>query len=486
MEKHKPIGINALLNVIRTVLALVAPLITYPYVSRILGAENLGCVNYTNSIIQYFVLISGLGISTYGIREGAKKRGDIQQLNQFISQCFSINIICTFVTYFIFAVFLWMNRRQDSYLDLFIVQSFLILFNTIGIDWVNTVFEDYFFITIRTIIVQIISIIFTFAFIHKREDYLCYAIITITTTGIVSILNWFHYRKLLDIRIVFNSKMLIHLKPIVVFFANKLAVTLYVSADITMLGAMVGEYSVGIYSISVKLYNIVKTILGAIYSVFLPRLAFTLGQKNMRQFKKIYSDLISIMSLVIFPASVGLFVLSKNIILFMFGNEYASSSISLSILSIAIVFSIMGGLVSSVYDVVMGLEKIALKATILAATFNIGINFVLLPYLHEVGAAITTVLAEAVTFIYCMKKSKGIKENINVLAVRRNALHSLLGCIEIVIVVSIVQVLFESHIIILAVSFILSIVLYAFILIILKNPFAMVIISKFRKIIEGK
>ena len=81
MDKNKSLGINAILNVIRTVLALVAPLITYPYVYRILGAKNLGSVNYTLSIVQYFVLFSGLGISTYGIREGAKKRDDIVKVS---------------------------------------------------------------------------------------------------------------------------------------------------------------------------------------------------------------------------------------------------------------------------------------------------------------------------------------------------------------------------------------------------------------------
>ena len=469
MKNQKSLGVNAILNVIRTILSLVAPLITYPYVSRVLGAENLGSVNYTNSIIQYLVLLSGLGISTYGIREGSKKRDNKAEVSKFISDCFTINIIFTVLAYAIFLIVLYFFGSEKNYFSLFVVQSFLIIFSTIGIEWINTVFEDYYYITIRTIIVQIVSIALTFLLIHKREDYLLYAVVTVMGTGIVSVLNWVHYRNSISIRIERHPNFKLHFKSITVFFANKLAVTLYVSADTTMLGAMVGNYSVGLYSVSVKIYTIIKNLLAAMYAVFLPRLSYIEGRKDRVSFKSLYSNLMSIMTLIIFPASVGLLCLSKNIIVLLFGIEYMDSYFSLVILSIAIIFAIYGGLVAAVYDVVMGLEKIALQSTIIAASLNIVINMITLPIYRQNGAALTTLLAEFVTFAYCLFRSKDIFNCVDLKMVCKSIFHAIIGCTEISLIVWIVNAHTNSNILICIISFVMSASLYLLTLIILKN-----------------
>lgn len=448
-----------------------APLITYPYVSRILGAENLGCVNYTNSIIQYLVLFSGLGISTYGIREAAKRREKKEQVEKFISECFTINIIFTLFAYGIFACILWNARNEKKYFSLYVIQSFLIIFSTIGIEWINTVFEDYYYITIRTIIVNIISIGSTFLLVHNEDDYLLYAVVNVITIGLVSVLNWIHYRKTISIKIVRYPHFKLHFKPIIIFFANKLAVTLYVSADTTMLGMMVGNYSVGIYSVSVKIYTILKNLLAAMYAVFLPRLSFVKGKNDEKAFKYIYSNLISVLSLIIFPASIGLFCLSKYIVILLFGNSYIESYVSLSILSIAIIFAIYGGLVAAVYDVVMGLEKVALQSTIIAASINIIINMLFLPIFKQNGAAVTTLLAELVTFTYCFFMSKGIFNYIDMKQILKNIIHSFIGCIEIILIVWLAKAFISSIIMVCVMSFFISVIFYFVTLVFLKNEY---------------
>ena len=478
---NKSITRNAFLNIIRSLLALIAPLITYPYVSRVIGAENLGKINYVNSIVQYFVLFAALGISTYGIREGARLRQNRNKLNDFVSECFSINLIMTLISISVLFFIILKFNFFDKYRFLFLIESFLIIFDLFGIEWVNTIFEDYLYITIRTIIVYLISIVLTFILIKSRTDYYKYAILMVGTTGLVSVLNWMHCKKVCTIKIRFTNNSKCHIKPILIFFANKLAVNLYVSADTTMLGAMVSDYRVGIYSVSVKIYSIIKNLLSSIYVVCIPRLAYKIGEKDEVGYRILYTNIVCIMTLLIFPAMLGLFLLSPNIILVLFGNEYIDSILSLRILSFALVFAIYGGLISSVYNVTKRLEKVSLKATILAAILNISLNIFLIPKYQQNGAAITTVIAELVTLIYCCFNAKDIKKIIDKKALIKCIKDVLLGCIEVLFTILIFQKLILNNFFCILLSVLVSICFYSITLIITKNEFVILFISNIRK-----
>lgn len=467
--KQKSVEKNAILNAIRTILNLIGPLVTYPYVSRILGVNHIGSINYTNSIIQYFILISGLGISTYGIREGAKRRNNQIKLNLYLSECFTINVIFTAVSYAFLIILLFTFESLEKYQILLFIQSFLIFFNTIGIEWVNTIFEDYLYITIRTIFVQIINICLTFLFVRSSQDLYQYAMLSVMTSGIISISNWIYCKKKCTIRIRKKCNCKKHLKPIMIFFANRVAVTLYVGADTTMLGIMTNDYHVGLYSVSVRIYSIIKTLLAAIYTVFIPRLSYYVGVGKYENFKQLYSRMISIMTLLILPSAVGLIVISRNIIFLLFGRLYLEASKSLIFLSLAIIFAIYGGLISSAYNIVCGLEKETLKATTLAAIVNIILNIFFISQYYEIGAAVTTMIAELIMFLFCFIKAEGMLRCIDIKEVGINLLHSILGCIVVIIVnrvvVSIIESIFFSAVVII----LTSVVLYFIILCLMKN-----------------
>lgn len=467
----RSVGTNAFLNVIRTILALFVPLITYPYVSRIIGVENLGKVNYVQSIVSYFVLLSGLGISTYGIREGAKIRNNSERVSKFISECFTIAfymcIISTIALLLVISIF----PSLKQYKTLFLIEVFLILFDTIGIEWVNTVFEDYLYITIRTILIQLVSIFAVFTIIHNTDDYYLYAAITVGTTGLVSILNWFHCKKRVAIRLTSKHGLTPHFKPILVFFANKLAVSLYVNSDITMLGYIVGDYSVGLYSTSVKIYTIIKNMMASIYTVTIPRLASLQGAGKNKEYKKLLSQICCFVTLAIFPATAGLFFLSHEIILLLFREQYTLAYTSLRILSIGIIFAIYGGIVTTVYNVTQNNEKYSLRGTILAAFINIALNIVLIPALHEVGAAITTVIAEMVTLLYCFFHAKGIIGMIDWKMMTRSVFHALIGCMEIFVIIQAVKTYASQLWIIVTISILFSLVVYAVTLFLFKDTY---------------
>ncbi|WP_414079733.1 oligosaccharide flippase family protein, partial [Streptococcus suis] len=140
-----------------------------------------------------------------------------------------------------------------------LLQSSTILFTTLGIEWVNIIYEDYFSITFRTIIVYIISFVLTFTFVKSPNDYYLYSLIGVVSTIFIAVFNQIHCRKYFTPKLIFTRDIVRHFKSSLVFFVNNLAVSIYVNIDVTMLGSMGGTYSVGMYSSAVKIYSILKS-----------------------------------------------------------------------------------------------------------------------------------------------------------------------------------------------------------------------------------
>ena len=192
--KNKSLTKNAILNGIRNGLNLLFPLITFPYVSRVLQVEKLGEYNFANSVISYFVLLAGLGISSYAVREGAKLREDKDKFNFFTSSVFTINVLSTVISYICLFGCLWILESLHKYSMLILVFSIQIIFITIGVEWVYSIYEEYLYITLRGILFKILSIIFLFIFVKTEEDVIAYAGITVFASVGSNLLNFINLK----------------------------------------------------------------------------------------------------------------------------------------------------------------------------------------------------------------------------------------------------------------------------------------------------
>ena len=151
----KSLTINAVMSGLKTILQILFPLITFPYISNVLQVENLGKVNFANSVCGYFLLFAGLGISSYAVREGSKYVNDREKLSAFSSEMFSINMVSTGLSYLALAVAIFCSAKLRGYTELLLIMSLQILFTTIGTEWIFTIFEEYTYITVRGIVFQI-------------------------------------------------------------------------------------------------------------------------------------------------------------------------------------------------------------------------------------------------------------------------------------------------------------------------------------------
>lgn len=464
--KKKSVGINAVLNVIKQCCAILFPIITFPYISRVLETENYGKVNFGNSIITYVTLFAALGLTNYAIREGARIRNDKKAFQTFANQVFTINCITTLVAYLVFILLIIFVPKLHSYWLLLLIQSISVILTTLGADWINSIYEDFLYITIRYIVVQIFSIIAMFIFVRTPEDYVVYAAIHVFANAGANISNFFHIRKYTHLRLTRKMNFKTHIKPMLLLFCNSLSVQLYINSDITLLGILMNDTVVGIYSAAVKIYNIMKQLLNAIIIVIIPRVSALLGEKKLKEYNALLEKVLHAIISIIMPIITGVFMLSYEIIALIGGENYASGYWALRILSIALCGAVFGNFYNNAILVPNKKEKNFLIATLTAASVNVVLNFVFIPLWGYIGAAITTVLAEFIVMFFGIYYSKGLY---TFKICIKDILSCVVGCVFIGLICALTKAFFSNYFIIIAISVAASIICYAAILILMKN-----------------
>lgn len=483
--KNKNIKLNAVLNVIKSCLSVVFPLITYPIVLQTLGTVGIGKIDYVQSVISYFAMFAMLGVSTYAVREGAPIRNDRTKLKTFISEVITINLIFTVASIILLFGAVLLIPSFRGYLFLFGILWIQIIFRTFALDWVNTIFEDYLFITIRTIVVYIISLVLIILFIRSPEDYWVYAILALIPNGVICLSNWLYCRRYVSIGFTMSPNLGKHLKPLFVLFFYSIMVTIYVNFDTTMLGWIKGDYHVGIYALSVKVYTIMKNIMTAIYAVAVARLSAFAEAKEWQEFRTLFSKMCGALTVILIPVSVGIICVSNDIVAILGGDEYFESIYSLRILSFALIFAIFSGLINGCLCIPLKKEKILLVATTISAVLNCLLNLIFIPWLNSTGAAITTVIAEVTVLLICIFKIPNKKQYIDYKIIARNMVDSLIGIVGIVLFSLVIRHYIQSFWPCFVITVIGSISLYFIVLILRRNKLIFEVFHKFLSIAKN-
>jgi len=470
----KSMKVNAMLNGIKTMMSILFPLITFPYATRVLQVENLGKVNFSSSVISYFTLLAALGVSTYAIREGSGDKYDKNKIDVFVSQVFTINVISTIVAYFSLFFILLVTPILQEYKVLLLIQSSTIIFNTIGIEWVFSIYEDYAYLTIRSLIFQVISMLMLFILVKDTDDYYLYAMITVFSTVGSNLLNFMYSRKYCKVKLTRKLNLKKHLKPILIIFSTSIATIIYVNSDLTMLGIMVGDYAVGLYSVSTKVYSVIKTVLSAVIIVSVPRLSFYLSSNMRNNYTYLVTKIFNSMTLLIFPTVVGINLLYNQIVMSISGSNYMEATISLRILSIALVFSTFASFTTAAILLPMKREKYILIATIISALVNVLLNLLLIPIFHQNGAALTTALAELLVLLITFYHAREI---VRIDEAGKNIVTSIVGCLAMILVSFILKLFVVNMIVYTFLTIICSISVYLMVLLFLKNNLALEVLN---------
>ncbi len=471
---------NAVYNTIKSLSSFLFPFITFYYASRVVGAKYIGRVNWAASVISYFSLIAVFGISTYAVRECSQIRDDKERVSAKASELFSLSIISTIVSLVLLGLSILFIPKLQSYAILLIIQSASIVFTTVGLEWINAIYEDYKYISIRSIAVSFINLILLFILVRSREDYYRYAFLSVLSIIIIGCVNFIYIRKYIRLHLTLQFDMGRYIRELVPFFVNEVNIVIYVSSDTTLLGVIRDDVEVGIYSAAVKIYTIVKSVFIAIFTVALPRLSKHAADGDRQEFDRILSGLTSVFILLALPAVSGIILYARYILLFACGEEYLDAAMSLRLLGIALLFAVFGGIVTRCINIPFGYERVNSRATAIAAVENIVLNIPAIYLWGASGAALTTVFAELTVLVIGLsnlhknQKDMHLKDVLSLRDVR----DALIGVVMIVAVYLGVMRFVPGEIIRLFVGVGLSVLLYGLILLVMHNP---IVMEKFSK-----
>ena len=397
--KIKSIKLNVIANALLKGSMIILPLITFPYITRTIHAEKYGILALCYSVISYFDMFAALGVSVYAIREGARLRNDREKISQFSSEVFSINILSTLLSYIALMALIYLWQPGTDYKKILLIYSIEIVATTISVEWIYNIFEEYVYITIRTIALQTVKIMMIFVLIKQESDFYLSAVIDALFFFSIGIINFLRSKRYVDLRLILSKKIFAHLRPILVLFANTLMISIYVNLDITMLGLMQGDAVTGVYKVTTKIYSAVKAMVNGITVVFIPRLSGYIGQNKKTQYDDLLNKLLLALLVVVAPLVVGLIMTSSSVLLLVSGEEYLSGSISLIILAFTLCIAMVSNVLLNAVLIIFHREKKALQITTLSSVINVVLNLVFIPMFSLNGAAFTTLLSELTVMI---------------------------------------------------------------------------------------
>lgn len=419
--KNKSLSLNAFLSCLKTLTTIIFPLITYPYITRVLSVENIGRINFGQSIVSYFMLLAALGISTFAVRNGAQVRDSSIQLSVFSNQVFSINVFSTIASCALLVILVFLPTKIADYRSIIMIQGVAVALSPLAVDWLYIIEEDFGYITLRSFCVHLLSLILMFCFVKSEGDVYLYVILMTMSTSLGNIFNFVHSKKYVKLKLTTKTNWKEYKNTILLFFINSIATIIYMNSDTTLLGIMKDNRAVGLYSVAVKIYTIVKQVFNAVIATTIPRLSY-LNKNDPEEFKKLIKNMLSIAVFFTVPSTVGIYLLRNEIITLISGKNYIEASTTLAVLGFAIFFAVMANILANGLLICLGRERYVVKATLISAIANVLLNFIFIPLFSQNGAAITTLIAEIIVFSIAMYHGRDYLLDMINWAVLRNAM----------------------------------------------------------------
>lgn len=439
---------NFIYNAILTMSGYIFPLMVYPYVSRVLGVANIGACNFVDSIVEYFTILSMMGMNTIGIREIAKCKNDQQKLDNVFSQLFSLNTLTTITAIIILIIATNIVPKFAPYKDLLYIGVGKLFFNYMLINWFFQGLENFKYIAARAIFVKILFVISVFLFVKTETDVKLYYFLVALTWAGNGIINFIYAKKYVS----FNFTLKINKAIIgsffilgVYWFMN----SMYTTLNVAFLGFATNDIEVGYYTTANKLLTVIMTMFTALTSVMVPRVSVALKSNDNSEAKALIRKAINALMLFAIPLIFFVFPFSQELIYLMSGKGYEGATTPLQIMTP--LFFLVG------YDQIivlqtllpMGKDKDILRNSILAASVGIISNIFLTLNFGKNGSAIVLILAELSVLLssqFCVTKYLGLKIPFKLI------IKHIIGFSPIIIICYVIKYFINSYVISLIVS----------------------------------
>lgn len=472
--KQKSISKNYLYNLFYQILVIVMPLITTPYLSRVLGAEAIGIYSYTLSIATYFILFGTLGISLYGQREIAYVQEDDKKRSITFWEILFLKIITMTISIFIFWVTYGMHGQYKIYYRILVIE---LISQCVDISWFFQGIEEFKKTVIRNSIVKLIFAICIFMFVKSPNDLIKYIVIIAGANLFGNMSLWMYIPKYIQKVAIKDLHVFKHLKPTILLFIPQIAVQIYTVLDRTMLGIIIEDKSeVGFYEQAQKVVKLLLTLITSLGTVMVPRMASTFAKGDKEQLKKYMYSSFSFVFFLAFPIMAGLILISGEFVPIFFGQGYEKVAVLINVIVPITLFIGLSNIIGTQYLLPTKRQTEFSISVIVGAIVNFILNIIVIKKYASIGASITTVIAEflvtAVQF-YFVRKEIDIK---TVLRLSKNNIIATVIMFGIVYITTKVLTLHGIYSIIIQITE--GCIIYGIILILLKDSFVNDVLNK--------
>lgn len=395
------VKVNYILNLINTGTQMLFPLITFPYVCRVIEADGVGQINFFQSIISYISLFTCLGIPMYAIREIARDRSDVIQMNRTAMEILLLHSMLTLVGYAIVAILCLTVPQIQVNIPLFLILSLTIFFTAIGCEWFYQGIEDFKYITIRGLIIKTVSVVLLFIFVKSKTDLLYYGCYTVFGVLGGNIFNFFRLRKYIHRENIIFSELHIkrHVKPVLKVFSFSVVTSIYLQLNTVLLGFLKNALAVGYFAAATKVMQMLLTMSACLGSVMMPRASHLIAENKEDEFNRLIQKSYDFTLAIALPMTIGLIFCAPSLITALCGVKFEHSILPSQIIAPIILMVAISN--------VFGIQVLFPKGKINIVTLSCGIgavadlilNLCLIPFFSYIGTSIAYLGAEVATTV---------------------------------------------------------------------------------------
>lgn len=395
------VKVNYILNLINTGTQMLFPLITFPYICRVIEADGIGQINFFQSIISYISLFTCLGIPMYAIREIARDRNDVVQMNRTAMEILLLHSMLTLVGYAIVAILCLTVPQIQVNIPLFLILSLTIFFTAIGCEWFYQGIEDFKYITIRGLIIKTVSVVLLFIFVKSKTDLLYYGCYTVFGVLGGNIFNFFRLRKYIHRENIIFSELHIkrHVKPVLKVFSFSVVTSIYLQLNTVLLGFLKNALAVGYFAAATKVMQMLLTMSACLGSVMMPRASHLIAENKEDEFNRLIQKSYDFTLAIALPMTIGLIFCAPSLITALCGVKFEHSILPSQIIAPIILMVAISN--------VFGIQVLFPKGKINIVTLCCGIgavadlilNLCLIPFFSYIGTSIAYLGAEVATTV---------------------------------------------------------------------------------------
>jgi len=429
METQK----NVFYNVVLAISQVLFPLITFPYLARVLGPSHIGLLNFADSYARYFILVAAFGIPIYGVREIAKLQQNKEGLAKLLVEIFSINLIITVLLSIVFGASILYVNKLNIHQDLFSWSLIFFFIQIFILEWFFIGLNQFKFIALRFFFIRLIFIICVFVFIKTSNDYLTYMKMQVGLNILLGIINIRYVFKFISINNFSfkNINLVKHLKPLFLLFLTIFFISIYLQLDTVILGFLTDTESVGYYSSALKLNKLIIAVFAAISAAMFPSMMNAFHEGNMEKFNTMVEQCFYVILSIGLPSFILVTLCAPEIIYILFGSNFERAVLPLQITAPIILIVSMSTIFG--FQILSALSKDAaiLKSAIFGTFVSLVFTFLLVKQYKENGEALTILITELTvcsSFIYFSRKHFNIQHFSKIL------LHQIISIVPYIII----------------------------------------------------